>query len=382
MSSPPVLYETKGGSAEKSFYLDEFRGNTLCISVRLSEIEAPGCAPWRLLRELAANHTRVVLLAGCSDPARKRKRLGEVVNGPPPRKNPVTVHAIERPSDGQLATVWNTLRRQPIFAATVPSRHLLARAEWITSRLRIQKWVIAQAGGGLRTPGGTQISFMDDSVLTETLRQGAAEWAGFEKRRTTLEAIQQALRNGVEAVNLCSPDRIATELYTYEGAGTLFTLEDYCRVERLGIDDYDEVERLLERGRREGFLKKRSRDEIDAILLNGFGATIGRNHLAGVCALLTTPYRRARAGEIAGLYTLTRFKSEGVGRRLLDHIAAGAKEAGLRYLFACTSDANAADFFTRQGFQSVGRSGVPAAKWRDYPRRRLDLVTVLRRDLN
>lgn len=382
--------------AEKSFYLDEFRGHTLCFSLRLAE--AKDLSPLLdVVRELVGNDTRLLLLLGArgrlpatvqriaralraasrggtaSEPAQTRRGRA--------RREQLAAAWSWPPRVEHLTSVWQTLRHAPVFAGVVPETRVLDFGQWITGRLRIPKWVIVDQRGGLRTTGDKSISFMDDSVLVEVLRVGEAEWAGMNERRKELDAVRGALSAGVQAVNLCALTDLATELFTYEGAGTLFTLEDYCRIERLGIDDFAEVERLLRRGEREGFLKERDERQIAALLLNGFGATIGRHHLAGVCALLTEPYTRAGAGEIAGLYTVTRFKSEGVGARLLRRALDEADAAGLRYVFASTTNANAAAFFERQGFRRVRRSEVPAAKWRGYERRRLDQVVVLRRDL-
>ncbi len=382
--------------AEKSFYLDEFRAHTLCISTRLSD-GGDFDALYSVIRDLIANDTRVVLLLGESPrrPAalahiQRQLRNNLVTDATaalfPQRGGRTSFSGLvaridAKPHAAHLASLWSALRRSPVFVGLVPEAHLLDVAQYISGRLRIPKWVILDPGGGLHSPSGAPISFMDDSMLVEVLRDGEAEWAGLDQRRSVLAAVRTALRAGVQAVNLCSLEQLATELFTYEGAGTLFTLEDYCRIERLGIDDFEEVERLLQRGEREGFLKERDEAQIAAILLNGFGATIGRHHLAGVSGLLTEPYARAKAGEIAGLYTMTRFKSEGVGARLLRHLLTEARGAGLKYVFACTTNANAAEFFLRHGFRQVSRSEVPAAKWKGYQRQRLPHVTVLRHDL-
>jgi amino-acid N-acetyltransferase len=185
----------------------------------------------------------------------------------------------------------------------------------------------------------------------------------------------------VHSVNLCALDGLARELYTYEGSGTLFTHEDYCRIERLGIDDFEEVERLIARGQREGYLKPRSPAEVARILLNGFGAEIGSHHFAGVCGLETEAFSADGVGEIVGLYTITRFKGEGVGGRLLARALEEARSLGLRYVFACTVDERAQAFFEREGFRRVGHREVPASKWTGYERQRLARLRVLRYDL-
>jgi len=399
MEKPAPTAKATDEFAEKSFYLDEFRSRSLCFSIQLADLPSPGGLAdlAALIRQLIANDTRVILLlgnngSGAAAVRNVRRTLREqLTTGPTAARLPQhsrrpslagLVRALDtEQSDQELSKLWTILRRAPLFAGIVPAQHLLETSQWITGRLRVFKWVVLEPRGGIVSSSGSPISFIDDSVLTELLRTGAAEWSGINGRRNTLRAVQKALRRGVKAVNLCAPAKIEAELFTYEGSGTLFTPEDYCRVEPLGIDDFEEVERLLERGHREGFLKGRDRGQISAILLNGFGATIGERHLAGICGLLTSGYENARAGEVAGLYTFTRFKGEGVGSRLLARLFSEATRLGLDYVFACTTDANAAAFFTRHGFGEVARSAVPAAKWRGYDPTRLRSVTVLKHDL-
>jgi amino-acid N-acetyltransferase len=223
---------------------------------------------------------------------------------------------------------------------------------------------------------------MDETMLTTVLQPGQAEWAGLAHRRGSLEAVRAALVAGVHSVNLCTLEGLARELYTYEGSGTLFTREDYCRIERLGIDDFEEVvERLIARGQREGYLKPRTPAEVAPILINGFGAEIGSHQFAGVCGLEIAAYRADRVGEIVGLYTITRFKGEGVGGRLIARALEEARAMNLRYVFACTIDERAQAFFERLGFRRVTAADVPQVKWIGYDRQRRERLKVLRIDL-
>jgi amino-acid N-acetyltransferase len=226
------------------------------------------------------------------------------------------------------------------------------------------------------------MSFLDESVLATLLGAGEAEWIGLGHRRSLIQAIRDGLLAGIPSINLCTLGGLARELYTYEGSGTLFTLEDYCRVERLGIDDFREVERLIERGQREGFLKIRSREEIGEILFTGFGATIASGgHLAGVGSLLCDRYKGDRTAEIVALYTVSRFKGEGVGTQLLARILDEARARGLASVFACTTEERAAQFFARHGFRTVAPSEIPAAKWIGYDPERMRRLIVLRLEL-
>jgi len=400
---PQPAVEPPDDFGEKEFYLDEFHSHTLCIAASLRDCEADGGFETlgRVLRELIANETRVIVLLGLA-PGRaapralqhvRRRLQGRVVAADAARRFPLVAgrrSAAESFVDlggapdleATLTATWLTLRKRPLMVGVVHAERLVDLAQQLAGRLRVHKLVLAQPDGGIRAPQGAPISFMDDALLTTMLQPGQAEWAGLAARRTTLDSVRGALRAGVRSVNLCTLDGLARELFTYEGSGTLFTLEDYCRIERLGLDDFEEVERLIARGQREGYLKPRTPTETARILLNGFGAEIGAHHFAGVCALETEVFARQRVGEIVGLYTITRFKGEGVGGRLIARALDEARALGLRYVFACTLDVRAEAFFARHGFVSVSPDAVPAAKWVGYDRQRRARIRVLRCDLD
>jgi N-acetylglutamate synthase-like GNAT family acetyltransferase len=156
----------------------------------------------------------------------------------------------------------------------------------------------------------------------------------------------------------------------------------YGRVLPISIDDFEEVEALILRGQHEGFLLERSPEQIARILPSCFGYRIGDEHLAGICSLLTDPYRRDRAGEITALYTLTRFQGEGVAVELVKEVVKEAQARMLRYVFACTSEERAARFFSRLGFHRVRSDALPVAKWRGYDAARFARLTIFRYELD
>jgi amino-acid N-acetyltransferase len=392
---------------EQQFYLDEFRGRTLLLSLGAHDLrrDADYETLGRLLRSLLLNDTRVILLVAAGDRARGdtllrrvQRRLGplvfrdETLSLFPQRRHRAAafmhlsadalVHAAS--TSGLLGAVWAVLRRGPLFVGVVAGLDHDAAPRYagrIAARLRVHKWVLIDTHGGVRGADGKALSFMNEGMLATLLRAGEAEWAGLANRREIFETVRSALRGGVSSVNLCTLAGTARELFTYDGSGTLFTLADYCTVERLGIDDFEEVERLIARGQREGLLKPRTADEVAALLVNGYGATIGAHHLAGMCALITAPYVHDRGGELAGLYTITRFKGEGVGARLVSRVFDDARDANLAFVFACTTEARAGMFFERQGFRPVGRDDIPATKWHGYDPARLAEVAVYRVDI-
>lgn len=408
MASPaektPALIESFD---EKQFYLDEFRGHTLVFSIPIEELSQDEAYERlaAIVRELLTNDTRVLLVVrtpddGCGEQVLRRlqRRLGPLIFSDDTiplfadRRSrteaflPLPADAFARSVTATtlLTAIWSVLRRGPLFVgvlAGVDAAGATGFAREIAVRLRVHKLILVDTAGGIVGADGKQISFMDEAMLGTMLHVGQAEWAGLATRRSTFDVARAALLGGVHSVSLCSLAGVARELFTYEGAGTLFTRADYCRIERVGIDDFEEVERLIERGQREGVLKSRTPEEVAAMLVNAYGATIGAHHLAGICALLSEPYAAQHAGEIVGLYAITRFKGEGVGGRLVARALVDARAGELAYVFACTTEERAQAFFERQGFRRVGTADVPATKWAGYDARRKAQVAVYRFDL-
>lgn len=393
---------------EKDFYLEEFRGKSFFFTLQAgtlkSQAEVETLAS--VCRDLATNETRVVFLIETADATpdstreqrlieRLSLRIAETVQ----LSHILQPQPIILPTGGEdnplLEQLWAVLRTTPVCIGLWPTHMgrpdradclehsqptLLSCAQRLAVRLKAHKLVILDALGGL-TAGERKLSFMNGAVLTELLRQGEAEWTGLEIRRPLLNVIRAALEGGVASVSVCTPSDLARELFTYAGCGTLFTLTDYCRVEPLGLDDFYDAERLIQRGEQEGYLKSRTSQETSRLLLHGYGAWLGvtAGELAGFCALL--PYPDDKAGEIVALYTITRFQGEGIGGGLVSRMIQEAKTAGLCYIFACTFQDGAQRLFERYGFHQVGPGAVPHTKWQDYDLARKEQIAIYRQDL-
>ena len=382
---------------EKSFYLDEFHEKTLLFALAPGPVDENELAGFfTIARELIREDARIVVVVGDGETARKLegrfRRLAAASLSEPlfpdaedgrRRSIVVEVRAPDPLDLSSLMRLWSLLRAGPISTVWIRDAAWPAIVHYaveLAARLKVHKLVLVDPEGGV--VADKVMSFLDESVLETLLGQGEAEWVGLGHRRPLIQAIREGLLRGIPSINLCALGGLARELYTYEGSGTLFTLEDYCRVERLGIDDFREVERLFERGQRDGFLKIRSREEIGEILFTGYGATIASGaHLAGVGSLLCDRYREENTGEVVALYTVSRFKGEGVGAKLLARILADARERRLTSVFACTTEERAVQFFLRSGFRRVTPADVPAAKWSGYDPERLARIIVLRMEL-
>jgi N-acetylglutamate synthase-like GNAT family acetyltransferase len=372
---------------EKTFYLEEFYGKSILFALippggeRLSELDSLVLT----LRQLRRNQTRCIVISSVHAMPRLVKRLGRMLRHEPALFNPAKgLRTRPYPPDSAVAEIWHRLREDSIVAAAAQTddpADLVVFAQELASRLRVFKLVMLDRAGGLTDAADEIDSFVDLRYIRRALTRERAPL-----RRAIIRAARRALEDGVASVNLTAPRHVYEELFSFVGTGTLFTERRYANVQQISIDDFEEVEALIVRGQNEGFLLPRSAPEIAGLLPSCFGYRVGDEHLAGVCALLTEPYRRERAGEITALYTLTRFLGEGVASELINEVVAEAEARRLTYVFACTSEDRAARFFGRLKigklrFRRVSPKAIAPSKWRGYEKTRIARLNIFRCDL-
>lgn len=343
----------------KEFYLRLFRDRSIVVHVASpyspSDVED-------VVDTLVANRTMVAVIATGS--AAHRAKAISARSGQAAREQ-VLLEATEELLERGVARI--ALPRR------LTGSRALGFSAAIATGLCAHKLVVVDRRGGMHTAKGPR-SFVNRAAAQRLLAGGGLQkWRGCD-----LRPLIAALGGGVESINLTTAESLEAELFSYEGAGTLLTQGDYCRVSRLRIDDFSQALGLLDRGEREGFLLPRSQRQRARLLLSGFGAWF-EGRLAGIASLDTDSYARESTAEVVGLYTITRFKGGGVGVSILEELTAVARSRGCRRIFACTSNARAADFFERNGFVGVAPTAVPAAKWSS--RRRGVLPAVLAKDL-
>jgi amino-acid N-acetyltransferase len=344
---------------ERAFYLADFRERTLAIAASADSL-VEAAAVRSVFTELERNRTRIVLLTG--DPA-----LARALDTP----------VLALPRERAPGSVWRALGSSARIALAIePGSSFPAACRELAASLRVSKLVFLDPRGALVRGDGARLSFVDLEELEALLTDPTGDAS---RRASLLHEIDAALRGGVAAVNLCTAEGLDEELFSYAGSGTLFTVGRYVDVRPLGIDDFAAASDLVARGVAEGFLALRSEAEVDRVLANGFGAFVERSHLAGIGALVPQP--ESGTGEIASLYTLTRFLGEGIGGHLVAALCEVARERKYTSVFACTTSERVAGFFERNAFERVDADAIPAEKWRDYDPARRTRVLCLRRDL-
>jgi amino-acid N-acetyltransferase len=346
--------------SEKGFYLQEFRGRTIAIAVPAAELRDAE-ALRAVVEEIGAYDISAVLIST------ERSHLAPLVGD----------RVVSAAAPRLEALVWRRLCEHAVLGVVVGGSLAFAPScRELVLRLGIGKLVWLDRDGGILGAAGKRLSFVHRAELREILEQAAP---ANQRRLALLREIAAMLDAGVPAVNVCTLEGLADELFTYAGSGTLFTPERYVVVRRLGIDDFDAAADLIARGVEEGYLVPRTPEQIDAVLASGFGAFVEGRHLAGIGALLPDP--ASGGAEIASLYTLTRFLGEGVGGHLVTWALERARERGLSFCFACTTSERVGAFFERNGFRVAGPDEIPAAKWRGYSSDRRAQLRCYRRDL-
>lgn len=339
------------GFSEREFYLQEFRGRTLAIACPANLLERDPEKLGSVVSVLARHGSRVILISS------RRAPLEQIVGD---RVIPASARALE-------TVVWRALRSSSRVGIVAGGREpFAAQLRELAVRLGVVKLVWIDPDGGFTDRGGRRLSFVHLDELKELL---AGRRRLSQRRRALLREIGAMLDEGVPAVNVCDLAGLEEELLSYAGSGTLFTRKRYVVVRELGLDDFDAAYDLIGRGVAEGYLAPRPPRAVDEVLAHGFGAFVEGAHLAGIGALLT--FRDAPGiGEIASLYTLTRFLGEGVGQHLVAFALRRARARKLRTVFALTTRPRVGAFFERLGFEPASLDEVPPSRWRGYDRRR------------
>ncbi len=330
------------GVAEREFFREEFRRSTIVLALGDPDVESAA----GVIRDLSAGECRVIVVARHADLAATKAFDSDGAEAPA--------------SMDDLAALWAGLEDRGVRVIGVHDDPAGPAAD-LAGRLGVAKLAITDSGGGW----GRSFASAED------LDDGAGT------RPVVADAVRRALEGGVGGVNVCRAVDLDVELFTFDGAGTLFSSDAYVQVSRLRADDLTVVEQLVARGVAEGHLRARPRREVVRLALGGLGARVGPGrHLAGFGSLEVERYEADGLAEITCLYTVNRYEGEGVAGRLVEGLLDAARRTGVTAVFACTVSSRAAALFGRSGFREVSQDRIPDAKWVDYdPDRRRRLST-------
>ena len=297
-----------------------------------------------MLAELAGAGARAIVIA-------REARILELL----------ATRSVLRASDPRLeGNVWRALHESPRIGVVVARAEDFGdHARELARKLGVFKLVWLDPDGGLRTKSGERLAFVHRAELAELLADPRR--LSTTQRLRLWREIADMLDAGLPAINVCAPEGLGDELFSYAGSGTLFTRERYVTraAARRG---------RLRRRARPAAARRRGRVSRAARRRGGGRAPRGRlrrlrrgprprgHRLAARRAL------DGKGAELAGLYTLTRFLGEGVGFSLVAHALAEAQQRALAYVFACTISERVGAFFERNDFRTVTPDELPGRR--------------------
>ena len=373
--------------AERAFYIAEFSGHGIVVALNGSDLvgaEGPAAANsiGRAAKTLASGGSRLMVVASTGEPD-SRDEVSAAVDALaaslPGSAAPLAMPAAG-PTTDWLADLWLAASDSPALVVAVgggpDAQPVTVVAADLAASVRALKLVITDPAGGWGRPPR---SFADLSTHSEAMSEQLASRGG----GAVVAAVNPALASGVTTVNLCRADDVDSELFTFDGTGTLFTSGGYVELADLRLDDLPAVEDLVAQGVADGLLRQRDRHEVARLAVTGIGAkVVGSGHLAGIVGLEVEGYRGQGLGEVSCLYTVSRFSGSGAGGLLIDGLMEVATQDGLVAVFAVTVSEQAADFFLRKGFHEVQQDALPDEKWQGYDPARREQARAFWRDLH
>ena len=183
-----------------------------------------------------------------------------------------------------------------------------------------------------------------------------------------------AAGGGVERVHLVdgrSDGAILREIFSNLGVGTMIHANQYQSIRAMRREDVTDIYRLMRPLVEHGLLIHRSESELadrheDFVVFE----TDGMVHGCGALHLYGSDQ-----GEIAALAVDRMYDHFGIGQRVTAYLIDRARAAGLRRIFALTTQAS--DWFEQLGFTPGTVDDIPAEKQEQYDYKRRSRVFLL-----
>ena len=205
-------------------------------------------------------------------------------------------------------------------------------------------------------------------LTTDELSQLRAAWEHEPSTARRLDALAEACRRGVPRAHLIGFDVdgvLLKELFTAEGGGTQVSDGDYRVIRRAVPADASAIAELMRPLEASGALAPRGADLVERRIESFFVAELD-GALTGCCALFPLDADTAELACLVG--------GGAVGPRLLEAAEQAAASAGVRRLFALTTQA--VDWFREHGFVKTTVDALPVDRKALYNYRRNSHVLV------
>ena len=195
-----------------------------------------------------------------------------------------------------------------------------------------------------------------------------------DKNLKELALALKASEAGVERVHIINgaeEGAVLRELFSNLGAGTMVYADEYESIRALRSNDIPDILRLMEPLMQEGYLIRRTpediqnkKDDYAVFEIDGQIHACGALHNWG-----------ESQGEIAAIATDSGYADLGLGRRVVSFFIDRAQKSGLRRVFVLTTRTH--DWFEALGFRESTVETLPAKKRETYDTSRNSKVFAL-----
>jgi amino-acid N-acetyltransferase len=232
----------------------------------------------------------------------------------------------------------------------------------VAEALRAIKLVFATTGDGIlyRNKLVRQLIVGD---LEGLLQRGRDEIP--RPQLSKAEHAARACRAGVQRVHIINglvDEGLLAEVFSNEGIGTLIYANEYQQIRRAVKRDIRSILSLTKKSMDMEELVRRSRGVIEKQLGDYYLFEIDRNPVA--CVALHFYPEQGKA-EIAHLFVNPSHENQGIGKTLVSFLETKAREAGVRELFALSTQAFTY-FQARLGFAEGSPNDLPPARREAY----------------
>jgi amino-acid N-acetyltransferase len=197
----------------------------------------------------------------------------------------------------------------------------------------------------------------------------------YSEQKQILQSIVSSLESGIgrcHCVSYRQDGALLQELFTRDGAGSMFSQRSYEQLREAQIEDVGGILELIKPMEEKGILVRRSRELLENEI--GQFTLIERDGMTIACGALY-PYQEDAMGELACMATHVDYRGGSRGERLLDAIKKQAKDMGLNSIFVLTTVTS--HWFREHGFVQANLEDLPSKKKQLYNFQRNSKVFVL-----
>ncbi len=208
----------------------------------------------------------------------------------------------------------------------------------------------------------------DGKLLQQLNITQAERWQENHGQKTEYDKVTQshlnkaahACRNGVTRAHMISREidgALLLELYSRDGVGTLVSADNYEGLRTATIDDIGGIMELISPLEEQGFLVKRSLEQLELDIHNF--TIIERDSMIIACAALFL-FPEEKAAELACLAVHPDYQQQGRGNDLMEHIEWQSRKQHITELFTLTTQTT--HWFLERGFNEVPLEKLPMEK--------------------